>query len=102
MVPQPDPSATLLAYTASPDFLAQRNVTARFLSVLAFLYRQHPYEFEAVQQIRGTRRAYFAMTAEEIERGSRNACPRQIQESTWWVQTNLNLPGTSVSAPPLD
>jgi negative regulator of replication initiation len=86
-------NGALLAYVASPHFLVHGTSIARYLAVLAFLYRHHKQDFEAVLQMRGYRRVYFGRTAEEIERqgNGKRTFPRLIPSSPLWALTNLNL-----------
>ena len=84
-------SAVLQAYIRSPGFLIHGNATARYLALLAFLYREHPEAFEAVVQMRGRQRVYFAKSSEEIEAVSVNTFPQRIPGSPFWALTNSNL-----------
>jgi negative modulator of initiation of replication len=81
----------LLAYVASPRFLVQGTEISRYLAVLAFLYRQHAEDFEAVLQMRGKQRVYFGQSAEQIEKVSVHTFPQRIEGSPFWALTNLNL-----------
>src|SRR5437773_9249271 len=84
-------SGALQAYIRSPRFLTHGNATARYLAVLAFLDREHTEDFDAVVEMRGRQRVYFAKSSDEIEAVSVNTFPQRIPGSPFWALTNSNL-----------
>lgn len=72
------------------DFAGQRSVVARFLHILAMLYRCHADEFDKVLQVRGRDRIYFALSEAELVEAGNSTNPKQIPDSAFWVITNNN------------
>src|SRR4051812_15664962 len=83
--------AALLDYVTSPRFLIHGDQTGRYLAVLAFLYRHHPRDFEAVLEMGGRRRVYFGRSAHEIEAVSVHTFAQRIPGTPFWALTNSNL-----------
>jgi negative modulator of initiation of replication len=76
------------AFVSSPNFLVHGNVLARFLSVLAWLHKQHPEKFDKVLLLNGRKRRYFAKTEKELEDSGNSVMPKRIPDSPYWVFTN--------------
>lgn len=72
------------------DFAGQRSVVARFLHILAMLYRCHADDFDKVLQVRGRDRIYFALSEAELLEAGNSTNPKQIPDSAFWVITNNN------------
>lgn len=72
------------------DLAGQRSVVARFLHILAMLYRCHADDFSRVLQVRGRDRIYFAASENELAQAGNSTNPKQIPASPYWVITNNN------------
>lgn len=69
---------------------AQKGAVGRFLYALSSLHQQAPAKFEAVLQVQGRDRLYFARSKDELLRASKSANPKEIGASGFWVTTNNN------------
>lgn len=74
------------------EVAVQKGAVGRFLFVLAALHRCHPQSFHRVLEVRGKARAYFATSAEELEKSGSSIKPKTIPDSEYWVTTNNNTP----------
>jgi len=76
------------AFLNSPAFLVQGNVVGKFLSVLSWLYKQNPEQFQKVLLLNGRKRRYFAKSANELEESGNSVMPKRIPDTPFWVFTN--------------
>ena len=81
----PDP---ILDFVNSPQFASHRNVTEKFLALLAFLHDRHQEDFGKVVGLGGRKRSYFGKSRSDIARSGNRTFPRQIPKSDYWVLTN--------------
>jgi len=72
------------------DFAGQKSVVARFLHILAMLYRCHADEFSRVLEVRGRDRIYFATSEQALLEAGNSTNPKQIPGAPFWVITNNN------------
>ncbi|KFZ38377.1 N-carbamyl-L-amino acid amidohydrolase [Shewanella mangrovi] len=68
----------------------QKGAVGRFLFALYALYQQSPSKFEAVLQVQGRDRLYFARSKEALLEASKSSNPKEIGDSGFWVTTNNN------------
>ena len=61
-----------------------------FLFILAQLHELHQEDFQAVEQIKGKNRVYFATSKEALLKTGSSTNPKQIPDSPYWVVTNNN------------
>lgn len=86
----PENAADILEHV-SPEALA--GFTKRvdqFLFVLAQLHKLNPQAFDAVEQIRGKNRTYFATSKDALLKNGSSTNPKAIPDSPYWVVTNNN------------
>lgn len=72
------------------DLAGQRSIVARFLYILSMLYKCHAKGFDAVLQISGRDRQYFAVSEAELEASGTSTNPKQIPDAPYFVVTNNN------------
>ncbi|KGK00059.1 replication initiation negative regulator SeqA [Thalassotalea sp. ND16A] len=72
------------------ELATQRGAVGRFLLILANLHRVHPQQFDAVLDIRGRDRLYFASSESALLENGSSTKPKQIPDSSFWVITNSN------------
>lgn len=72
------------------DFAGQKSVVARFLHILAMLYRCHADDFARVLEVRGRDRIYFATSEQALLEAGNSTNPKQIPGAPFWVITNNN------------
>ena len=84
-------TSELSQFLQSRPFTGERNALGRFLALLSWFHQRHEDEFEAVTQVRGRRRSYFAKTPEEIERTGHSTMPKPVPGTPWHVTTNTSL-----------
>lgn len=72
------------------DLAGQRSIVARFLYILSMLYKCHAKNFDAVLQISGRDRQYFATSEAELEATGTSTNPKQIPDAPYFVVTNNN------------
>ncbi|MCL5049806.1 MAG: replication initiation negative regulator SeqA [Firmicutes bacterium] len=72
------------------DLAGEKSVVGRFLHILSMLYRCHSDTFDAVLDIKGRDRVYFATTEEALVQAGNSTNPKQIPQSPYWVITNNN------------
>jgi negative modulator of initiation of replication len=90
----PGPTQTtseLAQFLQTKPFTGKRNALGRFLALLSWFHQRHGDEFEAVTQVRGRRRTYFAKAPEEIERTGRSTKPQPVPGTPWYITTNTSL-----------
>lgn len=78
----------IAGFLNSPHYLVRGSAVERFLSILAWLYNQHPEKFEKVVLLSGRKRRYFATGPEELEASGNSVMPKHIPNSPFWVITN--------------
>ncbi|GAB2695892.1 replication initiation negative regulator SeqA [Aliiglaciecola sp. 3_MG-2023] len=62
----------------------------RFLKMLGALHQTHPERFNAVLEIKGKGRLYFATDKKKLLESGSSTNPKQIPGSEYWVVTNNN------------
>ncbi|OUS24339.1 replication initiation regulator SeqA [Thalassotalea sp. 42_200_T64] len=72
------------------ELATQRGAVGRFLLILANLHRVHPQQFDAVIDIRGRDRLYFASSESALLENGSSTKPKQIPDAKFWVITNSN------------
>ncbi len=72
------------------ELAMQRGAVGRFLLILSNLNRVHPNQFDAVLDIRGRDRLYFAGSETALLENGSSTKPKQIPDSNFWVITNSN------------
>ena len=87
---QTDWECALADFLMSSDFRRLRNVTDRYLAILAELHRRHDSAFEQIEEVAGRKRRYFGKSPEEIEASGRSLEPRKIPGSGYWAMTNAS------------
>lgn len=70
------------------EFTAQRNAVGKFVSLLAFLWRENRDKFAAVEGINGRSRKYFAKSESDLDQSGNSVHPKRIPGSEYWVLTN--------------
>ena len=76
-------------FLLSPDYIWGRTDLSRFLRILAQLYKHGRERFEeAAPTIRGTRRAYFGRTRDEVYSTGSSNLAEKIPEAPWYVSSN--------------
>ena len=75
---------------SQPQLDEQKGAVGRFLFALSSLQQQAPAKFDAVLQVQGRDRLYFARSKEELLQASKSANPKEIGNSGFWVTTNNN------------
>ncbi|GAB3293757.1 replication initiation negative regulator SeqA [Pseudidiomarina andamanensis] len=81
---------TIFDVMTRADLAGQRSIVARFLYILSMLYKCHNKKFDAVLQISGRDRQYFAKTEAELEASGTSTNPKQIPDAPYFVVTNNN------------
>ncbi|PHR65893.1 replication initiation negative regulator SeqA [Pseudidiomarina marina] len=81
---------TIFDVMTRADLAGQRSIVARFLYILSMLYKCHSKKFDAVLQISGRDRQYFAKTEAELEASGTSTNPKQIPDAPYFVVTNNN------------
>ncbi|RZQ57052.1 replication initiation negative regulator SeqA [Pseudidiomarina tainanensis] len=81
---------TIFDVMTRADLAGQRSIVARFLYILSMLYKCHSKKFDAVLQISGRDRQYFAKTEAELEASGTSTNPKQIPDAPYYVVTNNN------------
>jgi len=84
------PTRSVFNYINKEELAIQRGVVGRFLLILSALHRVHSQAFNAVIEIRGRDRLYFAKSEHELAESGSSTKPRQIPDSPYWVMTNSN------------
>ncbi|WP_448547747.1 replication initiation negative regulator SeqA [Thalassotalea fusca] len=72
------------------ELAMQRGAVGRFLIILSALHRVHSEDFDAVCDVRGRDRLYFADSEDKLAESGSSTKPRQIPDSPYWVITNSN------------
>jgi len=72
------------------ELAMQRGAVGRFLIILSALHRVHSDDFDAVCDVRGRDRLYFADSEDKLAASGSSTKPRQIPDSPYWVITNSN------------
>ena len=72
------------------ELAMQRGAVGRFLIILSALHRVHSEDFDAVCDVRGRDRLYFADSEDKLAASGSSTKPRQIPDSPYWVITNSN------------
>jgi negative modulator of initiation of replication len=78
----------LWEFIKSPRFQSERNAVGKFLSVLAFVYRENREKFAVVESINGRSRKYFGKSESELNKSGKSVHPKNIPGSGYWVVTN--------------
>lgn len=81
-------AAEVSAFLSSPTFLVHPDGIGRFLGLLGFVYKRDPNKFDAVLNISGDSRRYFAKSQKELEDSGNSVMPRPIPGSSFWVVGN--------------
>lgn len=82
------PQHELESILEHPRLRSQGSAVNKLLFILGEIYRAKPDEFEAVLEIKGRDRLYFAKTRQEIEDSGSSTQPKQIPGSPYWIMTN--------------
>lgn len=84
-------SDLLLNLLNSREFVGEKKVVYRFLSVLSTLYAINPEVFTAAtESLQGRTRLYFAASQQALLKHGRQTKPKQIDSTPYWVITNTN------------
>lgn len=82
----------LTTFLRSPEMLARRSVTDRYLGLLGWLGSRHAangFE-EKLLAIRGRQRVYFARSRDEIVASGKSTHPKSIPSLGLWAMTNAD------------
>lgn len=82
----------LASFLRSPEMLARRSVTDRYLGLLGWLGSRHAgngFEEKALA-IRGRQRVYFARSRDEIVASGKSTHPKSIPSLGLWAMTNAD------------
>lgn len=72
------------------DLQAESSIVGRFLLILSTLAKTHPFQFDAVLQIKGRDRQYFGCSEAELVQSGSSTNPKAIPDTKFWVMTNSN------------
>lgn len=86
----PDNASDILERVTAESLAAFSKRVDQFLFVLGELHKLNPHTYEAVQQIRGKNRTYFATSKEALLENGSSTNPKAIPDSPYWVVTNNN------------
>jgi negative modulator of initiation of replication len=75
-------------FLKTPELFMHRNMSQRYLFILSWAYRKHEEQFGMIATIEGSRRKYFSMDLDVIQKSGKNVNPRQIPDSPYWASTN--------------
>lgn len=82
----------LASFLRSPEMIARRSVTDRYLGLLGWLGSRHGangFE-EKLLAIRGRQRIYFARSRDEIVASGKSTHPKSIPSLGLWAMTNAD------------
>ena len=80
----------VLALLSMSELESQKGAVGRFLYLLSLLHQCHANEFHQVLTVKGSKRCYFATSAEELMKTGTSIKSKQIPNSDYWVLTNNN------------
>ncbi|WJG08236.1 replication initiation negative regulator SeqA [Aliiglaciecola sp. LCG003] len=83
-------AADLFNLLSADKFKQAMSKVERFLLMLSALHHAHPIHFDAVLNIKGKGRLYFAQSKDELLQSGSSTNPKQIPDSEFWVVTNNN------------
>lgn len=86
----PENAADILERVTPEALAAFSKRVDQFLFVLAELHKLNPQAFDAVEQIKGKNRTYFATSKEALLKNGSSTNPKAIPDSPYWVVTNNN------------
>jgi len=91
VVSQPLDSSALITLVNSDDFLSEKKLVNRFLSILSTLYLCNQSLFSvAAASLHGSKRRYLAKDEQTLLRSGNNTKPKQIPSTPYMVITNSN------------
>ncbi|RKS85098.1 negative regulator of replication initiation SeqA [Orbus hercynius] len=83
--------SALVALVKSDEFVNQKKLVNRFLSILAVLYTcNHSLFSVAAASLHGSKRRYLADDEQTLLRSGNNTKPKLIPNTPYWVVTNSN------------
>lgn len=83
-------NATVFNILNKEELAMQKGVVGRFLFILSALHRTHKANFNAVLDVQGRDRVYFATSKEALVNSGSSMNPKNITDSEYWVMTNSN------------
>ena len=86
----PENAADILENVTTEALATFTKRVDQFLFVLAQLHKLNPQAFDAVEQIKGKNRTYFATSKEALLSNGSSTNPKAIPDSPYWVVTNNN------------
>ncbi|WP_414830528.1 replication initiation negative regulator SeqA [Alteromonas sp. H39] len=86
----PENASDILEHVTTDALAAYSKRVDQFLFVLAELHKLNPQAFDAVEQIKGKNRTYFATSKEALLKNGSSTNPKSIPDSPYWVVTNNN------------
>ncbi len=86
----PENAADILEHVTPETLATFTKRVDQFLFVLAQLHKLNPQAFNAVEQIKGKNRTYFATSKEALLSNGSSTNPKAIPDSPYWVVTNNN------------
>ncbi|QSX35236.1 replication initiation negative regulator SeqA [Shewanella avicenniae] len=89
-LPDVDEATTTDYQFSDAQLNEQKGAVGRFLFALYSLYQQAPTKFDAVLQVQGRDRLYFACSKDALLEASKSSNPKEIGDSGYWVTTNNN------------
>lgn len=81
---------TIFDVLTRADLAGEKSVVGSFLHILSMLYRCHEKGFDAILELKGRDRIYFATSEEALLEAGKSTNPKQIPQSPYWVITNSN------------
>ena len=79
----------LIRFVESPEYLRGK-AKERYFSVLRFIYSEKREQFEKLEGFRKGSRVQISKDAAKIRQSGRHTCPQKLDETPFWVMTNLS------------